>query len=340
MWIAPNLLTFLGFINQVMAFIFPVILIGSGEVVEANEAYYWVPLASAIFIFTYMFLDNIDGKQARRTKTSSPLGELIDHGCDAMNVGIGSITVGVLVGADPWWILYISAFSSLPFYLSHWQEYLTHSLELGMFNGPTEAEVIAISVFVCTYFQGLTWWRSSITLLSYTVQRQQIVMLIAMAMAIGTFFEMVWKGSREAMKKGVPILEAYSQLIPFTICWVSTALWLLGAPDVFEAHPFLAITSFGLVFATIVCRCIVQRICREPFRLFYPVLTPLVLAALNSASRQLSGKAVVNEYYVLYFVFISTSLFWSHFAVSIVKEMCSALKISAFTIPYNKPKRT
>jgi hypothetical protein len=27
-----------------------------------------------------MMLDNMDGKQARRTKTSSPLGELVDHG--------------------------------------------------------------------------------------------------------------------------------------------------------------------------------------------------------------------------------------------------------------------
>lgn len=31
-------------------------------------------------------MDAIDGKQARRTGTSSPLGELFDHGCDAINL--------------------------------------------------------------------------------------------------------------------------------------------------------------------------------------------------------------------------------------------------------------
>lgn len=31
-------------------------------------------------------MDSIDGKQARRTGTSSPLGELFDHGCDAINM--------------------------------------------------------------------------------------------------------------------------------------------------------------------------------------------------------------------------------------------------------------
>jgi ethanolaminephosphotransferase len=34
--------------------------------------------------FCYMVCDNCDGKQARRTKTSSPLGMLIDHGLDSM----------------------------------------------------------------------------------------------------------------------------------------------------------------------------------------------------------------------------------------------------------------
>ena len=47
-------------------------------------------LASAVLIFSYMFLDNTDGKQARRTNTSSPLGELIDHDCDSLTVGVCS----------------------------------------------------------------------------------------------------------------------------------------------------------------------------------------------------------------------------------------------------------
>ena len=31
------------------------------------------------------YLDAIDGKQARRTGSSTPLGELFDHGCDSMS---------------------------------------------------------------------------------------------------------------------------------------------------------------------------------------------------------------------------------------------------------------
>ena len=50
----------------------------------------------AFCYFFYIILDNTDGKQARRTKSSSPLGMLIDHGTDActtffISMGLGSI---------------------------------------------------------------------------------------------------------------------------------------------------------------------------------------------------------------------------------------------------------
>lgn len=40
----------------------------------------WVYLSWVVGIFTYQVLDNIDGKQARRTNSSTPLGEIFDHG--------------------------------------------------------------------------------------------------------------------------------------------------------------------------------------------------------------------------------------------------------------------
>uniref|UniRef100_A0A453N208 Uncharacterized protein n=1 Tax=Aegilops tauschii subsp. strangulata TaxID=200361 RepID=A0A453N208_AEGTS len=44
----------------------------------------WVHLAHGILLFLYQTFDAVDGKQARRTNSSSPLGELFDHGCDAL----------------------------------------------------------------------------------------------------------------------------------------------------------------------------------------------------------------------------------------------------------------
>ena len=43
----------------------------------------WACYFSAFAYCLYITLDNMDGKQARRTKSSSPLGLLVDHGTDA-----------------------------------------------------------------------------------------------------------------------------------------------------------------------------------------------------------------------------------------------------------------
>lgn len=47
----------------------------------------WACFLCALGLFIYQSLDAIDGKQARRTGTSTPLGELFDHGCDSISTG-------------------------------------------------------------------------------------------------------------------------------------------------------------------------------------------------------------------------------------------------------------
>jgi len=49
----------------------------------------WTYIWGAFCIFMYQTLDAVDGKQARRTKQSGPLGQLFDHGCDAVNTFFG-----------------------------------------------------------------------------------------------------------------------------------------------------------------------------------------------------------------------------------------------------------
>lgn len=39
-------------------------------------------------LFLYQTFDAVDGSQARRTKQSGPLGELFDHGVDAVNTSL------------------------------------------------------------------------------------------------------------------------------------------------------------------------------------------------------------------------------------------------------------
>merc|ERR1719262_1722250 len=44
----------------------------------------WVFYVATVNQFVYQTLDAVDGKHARNTKQSSPLGALVDHGCDGI----------------------------------------------------------------------------------------------------------------------------------------------------------------------------------------------------------------------------------------------------------------
>jgi ethanolaminephosphotransferase len=52
----------------------------------------------------YIILDNCDGKQARRTGSSSPMGMLFDHGCDAFVAMFNSYLLMRMfsIGTDPY----------------------------------------------------------------------------------------------------------------------------------------------------------------------------------------------------------------------------------------------
>jgi ethanolaminephosphotransferase len=61
----------------------------------------WVYLYTAFALFAYQSLDAIDGKQARRTGMAGPLGELFDHGCDAVNLMLTGLVIPALFRVEP-----------------------------------------------------------------------------------------------------------------------------------------------------------------------------------------------------------------------------------------------
>ncbi|CAF4966675.1 unnamed protein product, partial [Rotaria socialis] len=83
LWVAPNLLTVVGLaINIGTSVLLMVETNGAKE-----QCSRWIYFLTALGLFIYQSLDAIDGKQARRTNSSSPLGELFDHGCDSVSCG-------------------------------------------------------------------------------------------------------------------------------------------------------------------------------------------------------------------------------------------------------------
>jgi hypothetical protein len=72
-------------------------------VMHAGYAPRWVYLFAGWAVVFYTWLDCFDGKQARRTGTSSPLGQLFDHGCDALSVNLLLANIGASLGLSCGW---------------------------------------------------------------------------------------------------------------------------------------------------------------------------------------------------------------------------------------------
>ena len=51
----------------------------------------WLYVLYVVALFIYQTFDAIDGKQARRTGSSGPLGQLFDHGCDAITNSVALV---------------------------------------------------------------------------------------------------------------------------------------------------------------------------------------------------------------------------------------------------------
>ena len=76
-------------------------------------------------MIVYYNLDNVDGKQARTTGNSTPLGMCMDHGCDAL--GVSFITLGVamisLIGDTRLVLFSAQTFVLGSFWMSVWAQY-------------------------------------------------------------------------------------------------------------------------------------------------------------------------------------------------------------------------
>ena len=91
--LAPNLITLFGFIFSSMPFF--VLFKNYGISFENNGISIpnWFFFFEAFCFFMYRMLDEMDGKQARKTGNGSPLGLLFDHGCDSVSMGLQSLVM-------------------------------------------------------------------------------------------------------------------------------------------------------------------------------------------------------------------------------------------------------
>ena len=383
-WLAPNAITLIGLCWMITSYC--TIWYFCPGLYEANtelNSDYAVP--SVIFFLNgcamliYQTLDNMDGKQARKTGSSSPLGLLFDHGCDSLNSIFGSVNWIAAMGLLPGSVNVLfgeasgrenvqnkSLFSELlggdviiatililspmiAFFVTTWEQYFTGKLILPPFNGASEGLALgaSLSFISCIYgpliWQQTTWTDGAIAFLG----DKGVTRFSSMEgrvrnldiVALGSMFALI----NELLGKVPSVIRSYGQ----------EAIRTLLPHITFVISTVLIITTDSTIFLRIprtMCHLISGLFVEQTTQLMLDHMVEekfssfrwAMLPQVALAVAMASGVTFSNEAVDIFCIAYATGL-WLHLALKlkVVYEICDVLGIWCFDIvsPHPKSKR-
>lgn len=160
MWLAPNLLTLLGFLSLVINFLI-LTYFDMDFYASTKEHPRYAPIPGVVWLicgilnFLAHTLDGTDGKQARRTGSSSPVGEMFDHGCDSwatmfFPVCLYSVFGRGEFGGSPMMVLCLLYIIMANFILTHWEKYITGVMYLPWAYDLSQN--VSLKIYWCVFY--------------------------------------------------------------------------------------------------------------------------------------------------------------------------------------------
>ncbi|XP_026748260.1 cholinephosphotransferase 1 isoform X3 [Galleria mellonella] len=327
LWLAPNLITILGLIVNIVT---TLILVWYSPDARQNPPG-WSFALCALGVFIYQSLDAIDGKQARRTGSQSPLGELFDHGCDSIStvfIALGAC-IAVRLGEYPTWMFFQCVCAMTLFYCAHWQAYVTGTLKMGRID-VTEAQYSIIAIHLVSATLGPDFWSTQIPSIDTGINLLSNYGVIALsAYLIVGYVNVIMKGGVGKNGSTVAGTSILSPVIPFSLVVVPAfIIFQKSESQVYENHPALYILAFGMVAAKVTNRLVVAHMTKSEMEYYdWSLLGPAMLF-LN----QYFNNAI-PEYYVLWLCTVWVCVDLVRYCGQICLEICEHLKIQLFRIP-------
>ncbi|KAK7051503.1 hypothetical protein VNI00_004477 [Paramarasmius palmivorus] len=319
----------------------------------------WVYFSFAIGLFAYQSFDAIDGKQARRTGMAGPLGEMFDHGCDAINTTLEAVIASHALNLNrSWWVVASQVATLANFYLTTWEEYHTGSLYLGVFSGPVEGILMIVGIYIISGLYGPQVWDTP-TFTFLGIDHLEVLQGIpniglneafmvfggfGLAFNIFTSYYNVLNTSHRSRSPDHPLVG----LFPFVISAAIQIFWL-AHPDPEHPEnsaiinsalfvPFLC--SWGLQFAHMVGRMILAHVTSMPFPMWDAAgmwLWSLVGAVDGNAEWLFGVKPLVQSsdegrMLFVYLTLLISFLNYGRFCYLVINEITEYLGIACFTV--------
>ncbi|XP_055923328.1 cholinephosphotransferase 1 isoform X2 [Eupeodes corollae] len=328
LWLAPNLITIIGLIINILTTLVLISYSPDGTSPPPR----WTCLLCAFGLFVYQSLDSIDGKQARRTNTSSPLGELFDHGCDSISTIFVALSacISCQLGHFPNWLFFQCFCAITLFYCAHWQTYVSGTLRFGRID-VTEAQITIMGIHVVSAIFGPEIWIAKLPYTGHDVR----IMPLCFASGIDTllalrYAKVVMTGGCGKNGSSVAGTSVLSPSIPLSLVVLPAFIIAQKSPQsIFEQHSSLYILAFGMVAAKVTNKLVIAHMTKSEMEyLDWSQLGPALLF-LNQYF-----NCVVPEIWLLWFTLIWGTQDLLRYCSQVCLEICDHLHIQLFKIPY------
>jgi ethanolaminephosphotransferase len=355
---APNTVTSIGLVWMVSAYALYWWYVPNLEHSSNSDTPQWIFLYNAIAMLGYQTLDNMDGKQARRTNSSSSLGLLFDHGCDAVNSIFGSANwiIGMsLIPRDNLWQVWALVFGPFAmFYVATWEQYYTGELIMPIINGPNEGLMGGVLLSLTSFWYGSHYWQQTDwydTLISpileatlgVSIDKHNIPVLrncdfIIMASSIGFLQEIIWKSITVTRRYEA---VAAQSLLPFLL--LAASYWVVGMyqPQLWLDNPRTSLHLAMILFVEMSTELMLAHVTAQ---VFHPwrrwQLLPLLLLTgwvVLAANGNVSNISEQHYFLTVYTWSIGTYLMMK--CSLIIHEICNILQIWCFDIVTPYPSR-
>ena len=328
-WVAPNLITTVAFVINLIPHI---ILMYYAKDGLKGEIPTWLSLFLAFGLFVYMNLDNMDGKQARKTQTSSPLGMLLDHGLDTVSswmVGLNLATIAQI--GNSWLGFWCIVWTTIiPVYVLFWEENITGEIYFPAINGVDEGLIIIVGFFLWTALKGSAWWLTKTPF--FDLEWNYLIISVALVSGMFTLAASIYKVLRTHKGPLFPIFEKLG-IVATTLISMGIVSYFSPAMIV-QTQTRLVVYFYGFAWVREIARLLVANCANIKFEQWTKAM---LFADLSIAINALvayftNGKGLIDEVTFLYIGIAINFALYLQYSISIIKQIKKILNLRLFRI--------
>lgn len=320
---APNMITLVGLLVNIITTLMLLFFTPDGLGVAPTFVY----LACAVGLFIYQTLDAIDGKQARRTKSNSPLGELFDHGCDSLStvfVMIGCCAA-LRLGQNPNVYLFEVCLSEFCFYMAHWQTYVTGSLKFGRID-VTEGQFTVIFIYSLCAINS-TFFDNYLPVFGIPLRFLCVLgSLVPSIYYIINASDVILQGGVGKNKSTVAGSSTIFPVVPIGLI-LGLQVIIANKTTIYTDQPALYLIAFGMVTSKITNKLVVAHMTKSEMHLIDSALLGPAMLFLNQYF-----NCVFPEKWLLIIMLVYSCYDWLKYSTGVCSQICHHLNIACFSI--------